>query len=62
MNTSSSSILCCWDNTLLLYILSADGHEWTDAAMVTDYMERGFAGWPRSYGGGDALIYSAGCN
>lgn len=46
------------DNTYCCGILSADGHEWTDAAMVTDYMERGFAGWPRSYGGGDAMIYS----
>ena len=46
------------DNTYCCGILSADGHEWADAAMVTDYMERGFAGWPRSYGGGDALIYS----
>jgi len=46
------------DNTYCCGILSADGHEWADAAIATDYMERGFAGWPRSYGGGDALIYS----
>ncbi|MGH8022209.1 MAG: bifunctional YncE family protein/alkaline phosphatase family protein, partial [Limisphaerales bacterium] len=46
------------DNTYCCGILSADGHEWTDAAIATDYMERGFAGWPRSYGGRDALIYS----
>ncbi len=46
------------DNTYCCGILSADGHEWTDAAIATDYMERSFAGWPRSYGGDDALIYS----
>jgi DNA-binding beta-propeller fold protein YncE len=46
------------DNTYCCGILSADGHEWADGAIATDYMERGFAGWPRSFGGGDALIYS----
>jgi YVTN family beta-propeller protein len=46
------------DNTYCCGILSADGHEWATAAIATDYMERGFAGWPRSYGGSDALIYS----
>ncbi|MGH7977815.1 MAG: bifunctional YncE family protein/alkaline phosphatase family protein [Limisphaerales bacterium] len=46
------------DNMYCCGILSADGHEWADAAIATDYMERGFAGWPRSYGGDDALIYS----
>jgi DNA-binding beta-propeller fold protein YncE len=46
------------DNTYCCGILSADGHEWTDAGIATEYMERGFAGWPRSYGGEDAMIYS----
>jgi YVTN family beta-propeller protein len=54
------------DNTYCCGILSADGHNWTDSGMVTDYLERQFAGWPRSYpaggGGGehsaDALAYS----
>jgi YVTN family beta-propeller protein len=52
------------DNTYCSGILSADGHQWTDTAIATDYIERGFAGWPRSYpsGGGedcaDALAYS----
>lgn len=46
------------DNIYCCGILSADGHEWATAAIASDYMERGFAGWPRSYGGGDALIYS----
>jgi len=45
--------------------LSADGHQWTDTAIATDYMEREFAGFTRSYpsggfgdGGKDALAYS----
>ncbi len=53
------------DNTYCSGILSADGHQWTDTAMATDYMEREFAGFPRSYpaggfgdGGRDALAYS----
>jgi YVTN family beta-propeller protein len=53
------------DNTYCSGILSADGHQWTDSALATDYVEREFAGWPRSYpagGGGldtqDALAYS----
>ena len=52
------------DNTYCSGILSADGHNWTDSGIATDYMEREFAGFPRSYpsGGGeddrDALAYS----
>jgi DNA-binding beta-propeller fold protein YncE len=53
------------DNTYCCSILSADGHQWTDTGIGTDYLEREFAGWPRSYpagGGGpngrDALAYS----
>jgi len=53
------------DNTYCCGALSADGHEWTDTAMATDYMEREFAGFPRSYPSGgdgeaakDALAYS----
>jgi len=53
------------DNTYCSGILSADGHNWSDTAMATEYVERSFAGWPRSYpsGGGkndqDALAYSS---
>jgi len=52
------------DNTYCSGVLSADGHQWTDTAIATDYIEREFAGFPRSYpsGGGDddkdALAYS----
>jgi DNA-binding beta-propeller fold protein YncE len=52
------------DNTYCSSILSADGHNWTDTAFATDYVERSFAGWPRSYPSGgefearDALAYS----
>ncbi|HUA38378.1 MAG TPA: beta-propeller fold lactonase family protein [Candidatus Sulfopaludibacter sp.] len=52
------------DNTYCCSILSADGHQWTDTGIATEYVEREFAGWPRSYpaggfaGGRDALAYS----
>ena len=56
---------CLLDNTYCCSILSADGHQWADSALATDYVEREFAGWPRSYpaggfgeGGKDALAYS----
>src|SRR5262249_3956480 len=37
------------DNTYCSGILSADGHQWADTAFATDYMEKSFAGFPRSY-------------
>ncbi len=52
------------DNTYCSGILSADGHQWADTAIGTDYLERSFAGFPRSYPDGmedsdvDALAYS----
>lgn len=52
------------DNTYCSGILSADGHQWATTAFATDYMERSFAGFPRSYPDGmedddtDALAYS----
>jgi YVTN family beta-propeller protein len=52
------------DNTYCSSILSADGHNWADTGIATEYVERSFASWPRSYpsGGGedcsDALAYS----
>ncbi|WP_165219698.1 bifunctional YncE family protein/alkaline phosphatase family protein [Aquisphaera insulae] len=52
------------DNTYCAGILSADGHEWSTTAFSTDYMEKSFAGFPRSYPDGmgedeaDALAYS----
>jgi YVTN family beta-propeller protein len=53
------------DNTYCSGILSADGHNWTDSGIATDYIERSFAGWPRSYPSGgdgpdtaDAMAYS----
>jgi YVTN family beta-propeller protein len=52
------------DNTYCSGILSADGHQWSTTAIGTDYLERSFAGWPRSYPDGmgedeaDALAYS----
>lgn len=56
---------CLLDNTYCCSILSADGHNWSDSGIATDYVEREFAGWARSYpaggfgiGGADALAYS----
>jgi YVTN family beta-propeller protein len=52
------------DNTYCSGILSADGHQWSDTGIATDYMEKSFAGFPRSYPDGmedddvDALAYS----
>jgi YVTN family beta-propeller protein len=49
------------DNFYCSGVLSADGHQWTDEAFVTDYIEKAFGGFPRSYpyDGGDALAYAA---
>lgn len=52
------------DNTYCAGILSADGHEWSTTAFATDYMEKSFASFPRSYPDGmgvdedDALAYA----
>ena len=52
------------DNTYCCGLLSADGHQWSTTAFATDYMEKSFAGFPRSYPDGmgenecDALAYS----
>ena len=54
------------DNSYCAGILSADGHQWSTTAFSTDYMEKSFAGFPRSYPDGmgvdenDALAYSPG--
>ena len=53
------------DNTCCAGILSADGHQWTTTAFGSDYLEKSFCGWPRSYPDGcrlkdtDALAYAA---
>jgi DNA-binding beta-propeller fold protein YncE len=52
------------DNAYCCGILSADGHQWSNTAFSTDYMEKSFAGFPRSYPDGmgddeeDALVYA----
>ena len=52
------------DNTYCAGLLSADGHQWSTTAFATDYMEKSFAGFPRSYPDGmgeddaDAIAYS----
>jgi YVTN family beta-propeller protein len=48
------------DNFNCSGVCSADGHQWTDEAYVTDYLEKSFGGWPRSYPypGNDAMAYA----
>ena len=48
------------DNFYCSGVLSADGHQWAMEAYVTDYIEKAFGGFPRSYpyDGGDALAYA----
>lgn len=49
------------DNFYCNGVLSADGHQWTDEGYVTDYIEKAFGGFPRSYpyDGDDALAYAS---
>lgn len=48
------------DNFYCCGSLSATGHQWSTEAYATDYLEKAFGGFPRSYpyDGGDALAYS----
>ena len=52
------------DNTYCCGSKSPDGHQWADSAMTTDYLEKSYAGFPRSYPAGgekegeDAMAYS----
>jgi YVTN family beta-propeller protein len=49
------------DNYTVSGKCSAEGHQWTDAAMVTDYVEKNVRSWFRSYPHvqEDALVYDA---
>jgi len=49
------------DNTYCNGVLSADGHQWTDEGVVTDYLEKAFGGFVRSYpyDGDDPLAYAS---
>ena len=48
------------DNFYCSGVLSADGHSWADSAYVTDYLEKAFGAFPRSYpdDGRDALAFA----
>jgi len=52
------------DNTYCAGRISSDGHQWATTAFATDYMEKSFCGFPRSYPDGmedddvDALAYA----
>lgn len=49
------------DNYNCSGVLSADGHQWTDEAYVTDYLEKSFGDFSRSYpyDGDDPLAYAS---
>lgn len=49
------------DNFYCSGVLSADGHQWTDEAYVTDYLEKSFGNFTRSYpyDGDDPLAYAS---
>ncbi|GMV99599.1 MAG: phosphoesterase [Candidatus Hydrogenedentota bacterium] len=49
------------DNFYCNGVLSADGHQWTNEGYVTDYIEKSFGGFTRSYpyDGDDALAYAS---
>ncbi|MCC6418274.1 MAG: bifunctional YncE family protein/alkaline phosphatase family protein [Gemmataceae bacterium] len=49
-----------FDNFYCSGVLSADGHSWVNEAYVTDYLERAFGGFTRSYPyeGSDALAFA----
>jgi YVTN family beta-propeller protein len=48
-----------FDNFYCSGVLSADGHSWVNEAYVTDYLEKAFGGFTRSYpdDGSDPLAY-----
>jgi YVTN family beta-propeller protein len=48
------------DNFYCSGVLSADGHSWTDSAYVTDYLEKAFGSFARSYpdDGRDPLAFA----
>jgi hypothetical protein len=50
-----------FDNFYCSGVLSADGHSWVNEAYVTDYLEKAFGGFTRSYpdDGRDPLAYPA---
>ncbi len=49
------------DNFYCNGVLSADGHQWTNEGFVTDYLEKSFGSFNRSYpyDGDDALAYAS---
>ncbi len=50
------------DNTYCNGVNSADGHQWTNEGIATDYIERSFGGFVRSYpccAGEDPLAYAS---
>ena len=56
-----SSDFVLLDNLYCNSILSATGHNWTSQGYVTDYLEKAYPGFVRSYpwNGNDALVYAS---
>ena len=50
-----------FDNFYCSGVLSADGHQWVNEAYVTDYLEKAFGGFTRSYPyeGSDPLAFAS---
>lgn len=50
-----------FDNFYCSGVLSADGHQWVNEAYVTDYLEKAFGGFTRSYpyDGDDPVAYAS---
>jgi len=50
-----------FDNFYCSGVLSADGHQWVNEAYVTDYLEKAFGGFTRSYPyeGSDPIAYAS---
>jgi len=46
------------DNAYCSGVLSADGHNWCNSAITTDYLEKSFDGFPRSYPDGSKMTNS----
>jgi YVTN family beta-propeller protein len=55
-----ASEFCLMDNYYASGKSSAEGHQWTDASMVSDYVEKNVRAWFRSYPHrqDDALVYN----
>ena len=61
ITTSWSTSSCCWTIFIAAACSAPTAINGPMEAYVTDYLEQGFGGWPRSYpyAGGDAMAYAS---